>query len=153
MTVLALVFGVVQVLTIGGWYGCQIYSVTLVQRHPWMDSDSAYYEDFMCALARNTRWIIFGVLGAALPSWIGEIVVRSLLGVGPLWILLAVVKSVLLVFAIGCFAYLSWHVWPLRIFALPDELPAVRRRFWWTSALVMVSLGGVLAVGVVATAI
>jgi hypothetical protein len=36
---------------------------------------------------------------------------------------------VLLLVALAIFAWVSWRLWPRRIFALPEELPAVLRAF------------------------
>jgi hypothetical protein len=154
MNALAVFLDVVHTLTIGGWFGCQIYSVTLVQRHPAMERDSAAYEDFICDLGRNARWTILAVLAAALPAWVGIVLIRALTtDVSPLWVGLAAAKSAFLLVAIAFFAYLSWHLWPLRLFALPDELPQIRRTFWWTSTLIMCALATSLTFGIVANAV
>ena len=141
----------IHTVAISAWFGCMVYSVSLVQRHPAAERDPRYYEDFVSELANGTRWIILGLLGAIIPTWVATVLIRMSDGPGPgvLWFSLVVVKSLFLVSAVSSFSYLSWHVWPLRIFALPEELPGVRRRFLRISFIVMVSLGAALAIGVV----
>ena len=48
------------------------------------------------------------------------------------------------------FVYVSWHLWPLRIFALPEEYPPIDRKFLNASQGLVATLGGALVVGVVA---
>jgi hypothetical protein len=63
---------------------------------------------------------------------------------GAWWALIAV-KAGLLGVALGVFAHVSWRLWPARLFAGPDELPAVRARFRVAS----VALIGLVAAGTV----
>ena len=57
-------------------------------------------------------------------------------------------KTLLLVLASAVFWWVSWRGWPRRVFALPDELPAVQRRFR-VVAIVMCGLVGLnFALGV-----
>jgi hypothetical protein len=40
-----------------------------------------------------------------------------------------VTKILLWLLAMGIFWDVSWRLWPARVFALPHELPALRRQF------------------------
>lgn len=141
----------IHTVALGGWFGTQIYSVLLVQRHPAQDEDPAYFEDFATRMAHGTRYNLLAVIAAMLPTWVVIVAVRAAsgAGLGAVWLWLVVIKSLAMLAAVALFAYLSWHVWPVRIFALPDELPAVRRRFFALSAGILCSTGLALAVGVV----
>lgn len=63
--------------------------------------------------------------GIGLARWPGH--AWSDAGVWP-WLFAA--KLACFVVAAGCFAYVSWVLWPRRSFATPDELPALKRHFW-----------------------
>ena len=45
------------------------------------------------------------------------------------WLAVVLIKVTLFASAVVIFSYASWRLWPRRIFATPDELPAIRRRF------------------------
>ncbi|QUQ72502.1 hypothetical protein [Kutzneria sp. CA-103260] len=142
---------VIHTMALAGWFGTQIYSVLLVQRHPAQDEDPEYFEDFAARLANGSRYTLLGVIAAMIPTWVVIIALRAASGadLGVAWVWLVVVKSLAMLVAIGLFAYLSWHVWPLRIFALRDELPAVRRRFYGLSVGILCGTGLALGVGIV----
>jgi hypothetical protein len=50
-------------------------------------------------------------------------------------------KAVLLAAASALFWWVSWRAWPRRVFALPDELPGLQRRFR-SAAITMLALVG-----------
>ncbi len=66
-----------------------------------------------------------------------------------LWVALILAKAVVLVVAVGLFAYVSWWLWPARVFAAASELAAVQRRFRSVALL----LTGAVAAGVVLGAV
>lgn len=142
---------VAHTLALGGWFGAQIYSVLIVQRHPAQDEDPEYFEDFATRMAHGTRYILLAVIGVMLPTWVLLVILRAggNVELGAAWAWLVAVKSAAILATIGLFVYLSWHVWPQRIFALRDELPAVRRRFFRLSVGILSASGLALAVGIV----
>jgi len=119
-----------HVLAGAAWFGAMFYS--LVVLHPrarqFFRSD-AEFEEFIATLANGARWKMLsgfatiGVSGLVLipfvrpHSW-----TRT-------WIALIAAKSALLLLAVGIFCYVSWWLWPSRIFATPDEIPAIQRKF------------------------
>jgi hypothetical protein len=48
-------------------------------------------------------------------------------------------KVILWLIALAIFCRVSWRLWPARIFAAPEELPAIRRQFR-ASAITMICI-------------
>jgi hypothetical protein len=44
-------------------------------------------------------------------------------------------------------------LWPLRVFASADELPAVRRRFWWVGVVMIACNALNMGLGILAHAL
>lgn len=145
-------FAVVHTLAVAAWFGCMVYSVTLVQRHPAVSEQPAVYEDFVTTLSHGVRWQVLGMLAAIVPTWAAIVLLRVAAPdpPGAWWIALVVTKSATLLFATALFWYLSWRLWPRRIFALPEELPGIRAQFRVTSILLTFALGAALALGIAA---
>lgn len=141
---------VVHTLALGGWFGTQIYSVLFVQRHPAKDEDPEYYEVFTTRMVNGSRYILLAVIAAMIPTWVAIIAMRG--GdpaLGSAWGWLVGVKTAAMLLAIGAFAFLSWHVWPQRIFALPEELPAVRRLFYGLSVGILACMACAFTLGII----
>ena len=51
------------------------------------------------------------------------------------------------------FAHVSWQLWPERLFAKPEELPGVRRRFRRSALTLTVLIGAGLVLGAAADAL
>jgi hypothetical protein len=66
------------------------------------------------------------------------------------WVVLVALKTALLIAALALFARVSWRMWPARLFALPDELPAHRRRFRVVALLLTGMVAAAFALGTVA---
>jgi hypothetical protein len=142
----------VHTAALASWFGCMCYSVMFVQRHPMRAREPQVWETFVTEMVHGVRWIVLGTVAVIFPTWIALIVVR-LTGQGSdtLWVSLVSAKSVLLVAVVLLFVYVSWHLWPLRIFALPEELPKLDKKFLTASQGLVMTLGGALALGVVAS--
>lgn len=142
----------VHLVALASWFGCMCYSVLFVQRHPMRAREPEVWETFVTEMVHGVRWIVLGTMAVIFPTWVALIVIR-LAGSGPdaLWVSLTAVKFALLVAVVLLFVYVSWHLWPLRIFALPEELPAIDKRFLSASQGLVLTLGGALTVGVVAS--
>jgi hypothetical protein len=103
-------------------------------------------------MVHGVRWIVMGTMAVLFPSWVALIVYRlATQGADPLYLSLVTAKSVLLLAVVLLFVYVSWHLWPLRIFALADELPPIDRKFLIASQGLVMTLGGALILGVVAS--
>lgn len=142
----------VHTAALASWFGCMCYSVMFVQRHPMRAREPGVWEVFVTEMVHGVRWVVMGTMAVIFPSWVALIVLRlTSQGADPLWLSLVAVKSVLLVGVVLLFVYVSWHLWPLRIFALPDELPPIDRQFINASQGLVLTLGGALAIGVFAS--
>jgi hypothetical protein len=60
------------------------------------------------------------------------------------------VHAGLLLLALAVFARVSWRLWPARVFALPAEFDALRRRFRLAALTLLGTVGLATALGVAA---
>lgn len=58
------------------------------------------------------------------------------------------VKAGLLAVTTASFWYVSWRHWPRRVFALPDERPALRRQLRTLAWTMTVLIGAAFVIGV-----
>ncbi|MFC4857306.1 hypothetical protein [Actinophytocola glycyrrhizae] len=141
----------VHTAALASWFGCMCYSVMFVQRHPMRAREPAVWEVFVTEMVHGVRWIVLGTMAVIFPTWVALIALRiATADTGTVWLSLMATKSVLLIGVVLLFVYVSWHLWPLRIFALPEELPPIDRKFMNASQGLVLTLGGALALGVVA---
>ncbi len=131
------------------WLGAMVYSLGVVQpRVGRLFGDTAKAEDVYRELAAGNRWrvvamiVLLGLSGAALVLTAGD---RS-----ATWWALVTAKVALLMAAAALFWWVSWRAWPTRIFALPDELPAMQGRFRRVAVLMTGLVAVALALGVLA---
>ncbi len=120
------------------WLGSMTYSLGAVQpKIARFFTDELRREDFLVTLAQGNRWRVVGLIavlvltGAAVTLITGSGAVR--LGYG--------VATVLYLGAAGVFWYVSWRHWPARIFAVPEEVPAFRRRLTALAYTMLVLVG------------
>jgi hypothetical protein len=142
----------VHTAALASWFGCMVYSVMFVQRHPMRAREPAVWEVFVTEMVHGVRWIVMGTMAVLFPSWVALIVIRLVTeGPDPLYLSLVAAKSMLLIAVVLLFVYVSYHLWPLRIFSLEDELPPIDRKFLNASQGLVMTLGGALLLGVVAS--
>ena len=127
--------------------GGALYSIMTVQpRAKAFFKDVRDFEGFIANLAHGARWqflavmTTLGISGFIYP-WFSP---------HPfLWWLCFAVKCVLWTATLGCFVYVSWYLWPRRIFAATDELPAIHREFAVAARTILGLLFGSFVLGVV----
>jgi hypothetical protein len=107
--------------------GGALYSIMTVQpRAKAFFKDVRNFERFLANLAHGARWQFVGVLVV--------IVITGLIEPWfaphpfPWWICFGL-KCALWIAILICFVYVSWYLWPRRIFATVQELPAIQREF------------------------
>jgi hypothetical protein len=124
------------------WLGSMAYSLFVVQprlaRMLGGDPDPGRIEDAQRELAQGNRWPVVGLIGVLWLTGIGLVLVDA---GGRWWWAGVAIKAALLAAATGLFWWVSWRGWPRRVFALPEELPGLQRRFR-AVALVMFALVG-----------
>ena len=146
-------FGVVLAhLGVGAlWLGSMAYSLFVVQpRVARVIPDVGRAEDVYRELGAGNRWRVIGLISVLAVS--GALLVVLLHdGQSWGWWLAMAVKSALLVGASALFWWVSWRGWPLRVFALPHEIPAVQARFRRVALAMVALVGCAFVVGVAAT--
>ena len=107
------------------WLGAMLYSLLVVQPRAAATLDDP--EPLSVALAAGARWKVVAMCAVLAASGAGLIAAED--DASTAWVVIAAVKAALLIAALALFAHVSWRMWPARLFALPAELPAHRRRF------------------------
>jgi hypothetical protein len=145
-------FAVIQTVVLAAWFGAMVYSIVMVQQFQLRAADPDEFEDVGQLMASGSRRRILRLAVLIAISGTGLAISRATDTPRPSteWIVLMCIKLVLFVIACGAFAYQSWWVWPKRVFALPAEMPGVRRTFLITSLVMTVTLGLILAIDVIA---
>ncbi|GAB3858383.1 hypothetical protein ACFPIJ_19220 [Dactylosporangium cerinum] len=126
------------------WCGSMGYSLLVVQpKVARFGFDDDRLEDFLTLLAQGNRWKVVPIIAALLVTGAG---VAALTGGG----IRLTFLGVLVVYgaAAAVFADVSWRHWPARVFALPDERPALRHglrvRAWTMLVLVAMAFAAAL---------
>jgi putative copper export protein len=120
----------VHLLVGAAWFGAMAYSLFVVQpRSAGFFEDERQGEAFAAEVAAGARWPVLGAIGLLALSGAALVATEVDDAGGAAWWALISVKVVLLAAVAGLFAQVSWRLWPRRLFASHDELPALRRRF------------------------
>lgn len=133
----------------GVWIGAMVFSVFIL--HPRAErffQRSADFEDFIFSVVHGARYKVL----AGIAAIVGSGVALLLAGAAPPgpWRWLVAVKVALLLASLALFLYVSFALWPRRVFAREDELPAVRRRFWWIGVAMIACNAANAGLGVLA---
>ena len=139
----------VLVLVHGGlaalWIGAMAYSLRVVQpRLVQFHGGPAAAEDAATYVAAGARWKVVAVLAGLAVSG-GGLVLLADGDQSSAWWSLVAVKGLALLLASAVFWYVSWRMWPQRLFATAAEVPAHRRRFT-VAGSALLGLAGVGAV-------
>jgi hypothetical protein len=118
---------VVHVGAAATWLGAMVHSRVVVQpRAARFFERSDDQERFAAALAAGARAKMLALCAALALSGAGLVATDLTEADDPdaLWLALVGAKIVLLAIGIALFVWVSWRLWPLRVFALPAELAA-----------------------------
>src|SRR5215470_16985550 len=129
------------------------YSLLVVQpRTERFLGDPQRYEELAAMLAAGARWKVLGMMAALGVTGAGLVWLAATAEPAPSawWITLVATKSMLLAASLVLFWFVSWRLWPRRLFALPDELPAIRRRFRLVAVALTATVAANFALGVLA---
>ena len=107
------------------WLGAMLYSLLVVQPRAVAELEDP--EPLFVALAAGARWKVIAMCAVLAASGAGLIAIED--DASGAWAVLVGVKTALLIAALALFAHVSWRMWPARLFALPGDVPAHRRRF------------------------
>jgi len=121
----------IHVLAGAAWFGAMAYSLTIVQPRSkrFFADDDEKFELFVSTIAQGARWKVLGGLGLIAASGLALIPLSRPHPLASAWTCLIAIKAALLLIAVILFCRISWRLWPLRVFAVTSELPAIRRRF------------------------
>jgi len=118
-----------HVLASAAMFGAMFYSITVIQpRARRYFQNPQDLEEFVAFISNGARWKVlsgFGLLGAsglALLIFHHEALNRT--GTA-----LMIAKIFILLVAVSFFCFVSWRLWPARIFATPEEIPRFQRIF------------------------
>ena len=135
------------------WLGAMAYSLLVVQpRAERFLGDPQEYEQFAATIAAGARWKVLAMMAALAVSGAGLAwaAIAEDGSPSPGWATLVAVKVALLAASLALFWYVSWRLWPRRLFALPEELPAVKRRFTVVALALTATVAANFALGVLA---
>jgi uncharacterized membrane protein len=128
------------------WLGAMLYSLVVVQPRAAATLDDP--EALAVALAAGARWKVIAMCAVLAASGVGLIAIED--DPASAWVVLVSLKTALLIAALALFAHVSWRMWPARLFALPGELPAHRRRFRVVALTLTALVGAAFVLGTVA---
>lgn len=138
----------VHLLLAAVWLGAMAYSIGVVQPKLLKYYGSPQKaEEAATFVAAGARWKVVGFIAVIALSG-ALLVVIGHSGQSGWWWAIVGAKVVLLVAASALFWYVSWRMWPRRVFALPAEVPgwqAAFRRVGW-ALIVLVGAASVLGV-------
>jgi hypothetical protein len=141
MQVWHLVLTTLHALAGAAFFGSMFYSFYVVQpRSRLFFAQRRDFESFLASLAQGARYkvlLAFTLLGI---SGLALLFVRPSAMSSFGWLVLGV-KGVLFLAALVLFGYVSWHLWPVRLFALPEELPHLDRVFRWAAFAMLILVG------------
>jgi hypothetical protein len=129
------------------WCGSMGYSLIVVQpKVARFGFDDDRLEEFLTLLAQGNRWKVVPIVAALLGTAAG---IAALTGGGTRLVFLGVL--LLYCAAAAVFADVSWRHWPARVFALPQERPALRRALRLRAWTMLVLVGVAFAAALVTT--
>ena len=129
------------------WCGSMGYSLVVVQpKVARFGFDDDRLEEFLTLLAQGNRWKVVPIVAALLVTGAG---VAALTEGGTRVTFLGVL--LLYCAAAAVFADVSWRHWPARVFALPEERPALRRALRLRAWTMLVLVGTAFAAALVTT--
>ena len=132
------------------WLGAMSYSLVVAQpRLLRLFGSPQAAEEPATVLAAGARWRVVGLIGLLAATGAGLV-----LAVGAdrsaWWWAAVIAKAALTAVAAAVFWYVSWRMWPRRLFALPGEVAGHQARFRRAGALLLVTVGAAFVLGVAA---
>lgn len=128
-----------------------IYARLFPDMRRWLASDERF-ETFSLVTGDRLRWWIFGVLAAAGVTGGGLVLLRPRAGVSGAWWTLVAMKTALWLVTLLVYAYVSYVMWPRRVFVAAADRHAEQRRFLRVAVILIVLQVGQLVLGALAHA-
>jgi hypothetical protein len=130
------------------WLGAMTYSLLVVQPRAAALLGQRRYEEFAAVIAAGARWSVLAVCAGLALTGVALAALRT--GESTSWWVVVAAKVALLTAALAIFGWVSWRLWPRRIFALPEEVPAVLRSFRIAATTLLALVAAQFVLGAVA---
>ncbi len=153
LAVTALTFLLLTIHIVVGavWLGAMAYSLAVLQpRLRRFFGDPARPRNSRHSWRAGARWKVIAMIGLLAASGGGLLAVEGWQH-PTAWRLAVVAKAALLVVAAAFFCWVSWRLWPARVFALPAEVPRWQRRFDLVGAVLIGLVGAQFVLGAAAS--
>ena len=154
MELSSFIAGAAHVLAAAIWLGAMAYSLAVVQpRSRRFLDDEESREGFAAMLASGARYPVLALIALIAVSGAALTAIGGDEGRPDGWWALIAAKAVILALAFALFAFVSWRLWPARLFAVPAERDAIRRRFAAVAIALVALVGTAIVLGAAAAAI
>ncbi len=111
------------------WLGSIYFSLMVLHRQsPSLFDTIEEFEEYVTGLSDGNRW---RVLSALITTGVTGVLLMAISYRGtedPVWLGLMVAKAGALLVTFGVFWFVSWRLWPERVFAVGDEIVELQRR-------------------------
>lgn len=132
------------------WLGAMVYSIGVVQpRLLRFAGGPSQVEEVATYVAAGARWKVVGVIGGMAAS--GSLLVITSVHashVRPGWWVVVALKVALLAIASSVFWFVSWRMWPRRVFALGSDLAEHQAAFRRVGYVLIALVGASSVLGV-----
>jgi uncharacterized membrane protein len=119
----------VHVLAAAAMFGAMFYRFTVLQpRARRYFQNPKDFEEFITFISNGARWKVLSGFGLIAVSGFALILLRQS-DMNRAWTIIIAAKVVVLFLAVAFFCFVSWRLWPARVFATPDEIPRLQRAF------------------------
>lgn len=149
MTILDAIIRVIHVLVGAGWLGSVYFSLTVL--HPQgkaLFEKEADFEQFVTGLSDGNRWRVLSAFGTTFVTGMILVALNAHHLTKPVWLGIVIAKTIIFFCALSVFYYVSWHLWPARLFAIASEYEHFQRRgtIMRTTSLILVGVDMALGV-------
>lgn len=154
MDALPIANALVHALHVWTW-GIYLGSVTYIyfrlfpDIRQWLESEDRF-EEFSLVTGDGLRWWIYGALIAAGVSGVALVVLQPRGSLSSWWWTLIALKAALLLATLAVYTYVSYVMWPRRVFVALADRPAEQQRFFRIALLLMSLLIGQVLLGAAA---
>jgi uncharacterized membrane protein len=150
-TALTVVLVLAHAGTAAAWVGGMLYSLFVVQPKAarFFGTDDEAHEAFLTTMASGNRRKVLALMAVLALTGAGLLVVDTP-PTAVEWAM-RLAELALLLAALAVFVNVSWRLWPRRVFAMPDERPAVRARFQHSAYALVGLAGAAFVMGLVAS--
>ena len=143
------VLAIAHALASAAWFGSMFYSLMVLQPRAKSYFQSGHeFEEFAATLAQGARWKVLTAFAFVGLTGLLLVVVARPQPMTSRWAAVLAIKLALFTAALAIFCYASWRLWPQRIFASPNELPAIQRRFRVVGLTLLLIAGASIALGI-----